>query len=99
MQLKEIHSYSPSKFAYHLCQQPLVVAAHPSSHYLAFATRGNEIAFFNRRTGRTSIIFTSKHGIALLLFTENYLLAVERTTPEVIVFSIKSITSLIQLRR
>lgn len=81
MQLKEIYSFTPAKFAYHLNQNPLIVAVHPSSHYLAFATRGNEVAFFNRKTGRVCIIFNSKHGIALLAFTDKYLIVVERTTP------------------
>ena len=80
MQLKEIFSYSPASYAYHL-QNPPVFSLHPTSHYLAFVTRANEIAFYNRKTARTSILYTSHHGIAHLLFTQKYLIAVEKTTP------------------
>lgn len=90
MELKEIHSYSPAKFAYHLNTNPLSFAIHPSSFYLAYATRGNEVAFYNRKTGRTAVLLNSKHGIEKLLFTENYLLIIERTIPDILVFSIKS---------
>jgi hypothetical protein len=41
MQLKEIYSFLPAKFAYHLSQDPLLFATHPSSNFLAFATRAN----------------------------------------------------------
>lgn len=41
MELKEIYSYSPSKFANHLCVLPFALAVHPSSFYLAYATRSN----------------------------------------------------------
>lgn len=68
MQLKEIDSYFPSNFAYHL-QNPVILNEHASSHYLAFVTRSSEVAFYNRKTGRTSVIFHSKHGITHLLFT------------------------------
>jgi hypothetical protein len=69
MELKEIYSYSPSKFANHLCTNPFTIAVHPSSFYLAYATRSNEVAFYNRKTGRTNILLISKHGIDKLLFT------------------------------
>lgn len=76
MQLKEIYAFSPAKFAYHICQDPLVIATHPSSLFLAFVTRGNEVCFYNRKTGRATIIFNSKHGITLLLFTQDYLIVI-----------------------
>lgn len=90
MELRELYSFSPNKFAYHLSQSPLILAVHPSSNFLAFATRANELAFYNRKTGRLSIISQSKHGIALLLFTEHYLIAIEKNMPEILVFSVKS---------
>lgn len=81
MELQEIYSIQPPKLGYHLNQNPLALCSHPSGFYMAFATRGAEVVFHNRKTGRAAIIFSSKHGIGKLFFSEKYLLVVERTNP------------------
>ena len=81
--LKLTHAYSPNTRAQTVSTSPFSMAMHPSSLYLAYATRHGEVILHNYRTDRSSVIHRGQHSmtsvnpITNLEFTEKHLLVTE----------------------
>lgn len=69
MHLQTLLEFSPQKHALFLHPRTPLLRTHESTDFLAFATRNNEVVLHNTKTGRSTLLLKSQHGIAELAFT------------------------------